>query len=73
MTRSDRDSNTGRYLGQHLSIIFVDEATIAIEPGHPSYNGSVTYFGTAKGQIDLISVGLKYQFAPPPAPLHSRG
>ena len=55
------------------SHLFVDEATIAIEPGHPSYNGSVTYFGTAKGQIDLISVGLKYQFAPPPAPLHSRG
>jgi long-chain fatty acid transport protein len=55
------------------SHLFIDTATIAIEPGHPSYNGLVTYYGTAEGSIDLISVGLKYQFSPPPAPISSRG
>jgi long-chain fatty acid transport protein len=53
------------------SHLFVDTATIAIGPGHPSFIG-VVYNGTAKGAIDLLSVGFKYQFAPG-APVQTRG
>jgi len=49
------------------SHVFVDTATIAIGPGSPAFVG-VTYNGTAKGAIDLISVGFRYQFAPVAAP-----
>jgi long-chain fatty acid transport protein len=58
------------------SHLFVDKADIAIQPGHPWFNPAlpVTYFGTARGSIDIISLGVKYQFAPPPpAPLIRKG
>jgi long-chain fatty acid transport protein len=52
------------------SHLFVDKANIAIGPGHPWFNPAlpITYSGTARGSIDIISLGVKYQFNPTPAP-----
>lgn len=55
------------------SHLFVDKAAIAVQPGNPWFTG-VTYIGTATGSIDIISVGLKYQFEPPASlPLIRKG
>ena len=49
--------------------IFVDRAPIDISAtsGNPSFNGVVTYVGNAETQINLFSVGLRYQWDPTPA------
>lgn len=51
------------------SHLFIDNVNVNVVPGNPWYNPLLgTYTGSAKGSIDIISVGLKYQFAPTPAP-----
>lgn len=57
------------------SHVFIDKAKIAIGPGtgNPWYNGAVSYFGTASGAIDIISIGLKYQFGTPQPPQSRNG
>ena len=38
------------------------EASINVVPGNPSFNGAVTYTGTADSHFDIISVALKYRW-----------
>ena len=44
---------------------FVKEASINVVPGNPSFNGAVTYTGTADLHFDIISVALKYRWDEP--------
>ncbi len=44
---------------------FVKEASINVVPGNPSFNGAVTYTGTADSHFDIISVALKYRWDEP--------
>ncbi len=56
--------------------IFVDNANIAITPtsGNPWFNGAISYTGTVSSHIDIFSVGLRMQLAPPPPkPLITKG
>jgi long-chain fatty acid transport protein len=56
------------------SHLFLDTARVAIGPGNPWFNPVLgPYAGTARANIDIISVGVKYQLAPPPPPLLSKG
>jgi long-chain fatty acid transport protein len=54
------------------SHLFVDNTSINIAPGsgNPWFNGVVSYVGTVDAHVDIISIGLRYQFnAPPAAPV----
>ncbi|HEU5019050.1 MAG TPA: outer membrane protein transport protein [Pseudolabrys sp.] len=44
------------------SHIFVKSTSVAIAPGNPWFNGAVTYFGNVDSDIDLLSIGLRYQW-----------
>jgi long-chain fatty acid transport protein len=51
------------------SHIFVDDAAINIVPGNPTFNPALgTFVGEANANVDILSVGLRYRFLPPPAP-----
>jgi long-chain fatty acid transport protein len=49
--------------------VFVDDANINISAasGNPWFTG-VTYIGTAKSSLDILSFGVRYKFFDPPAP-----
>ena len=58
------------------SHIFIDETPINIVPGNPTFNPALgTFVGTANAQVDIISVALRYRWAPAPAaaPLITKG
>jgi long-chain fatty acid transport protein len=51
------------------SHLFVKDAPITITPGNPVFTPALgTFVGSSSDQIDIISVGLRYRWAPPPAP-----
>jgi long-chain fatty acid transport protein len=52
---------------------FVKEASINVVPGNPSFNGAITYTGTADSHFDIISVALKYRWDEPPPPAKKVG
>jgi long-chain fatty acid transport protein len=47
--------------------IFVKDAPVRIEPGHPDFNPAlpITFIGEAKPSIDVIAFGLKYRWDTP--------
>jgi long-chain fatty acid transport protein len=51
--------------------LFFKEANINISPtsGNPWFSGGVTYTGNASVGIDIFSLGFRYQFETPPAPV----
>src|SRR5262249_8735010 len=49
------------------SFVDVQNATINVVPGNPSFNGLVTYTGTSKASISIFSVGVKFKLGEPPA------
>jgi long-chain fatty acid transport protein len=49
------------------SFVDVKNATVNVVPGNPSFNGTVTYTGTAKTSISIFSIGLKIKLDDPPA------
>ena len=58
------------------SHIFIDDTPINLVPGNPTFNPALgTFVGTANGQVDIISVALRYRWLPPPAaaPLVTKG
>jgi long-chain fatty acid transport protein len=56
------------------SHIFVDEAPINLVPGNPTFNPALgTFIGIGEGQVDIISVALRYRLVPPPAPVVTKG
>ncbi|WP_028480168.1 OmpP1/FadL family transporter [Pseudovibrio exalbescens] len=44
------------------SHLFAESDDINIGPGHPAYNGVVTYKGDVDAAVDIISLGLRYKF-----------
>lgn len=48
------------------SRVFVKDARIAIGPGHPAFNGVITYNGTSKAHVDILSIGLTSRWGAPP-------
>jgi long-chain fatty acid transport protein len=51
-----------------LAYSFIDyrTATINVVPGNPSFNGLVTYNGTAKASVSIFSLGLRIKLDEPP-------
>jgi len=49
--------------------IFVDDTPIAVGPGNPWFNGVIVYNGTVNSSVDIVSLGLRYRFNPPPPAL----
>ena len=49
------------------SFVDVKNATLNVVPGNPSFNGLVTYTGTAKTSISIFSLGVKFKLDDPPA------
>jgi long-chain fatty acid transport protein len=49
------------------SFVDVKNATVNVVPGNPSFNGLVTYTGTAKTSISIFSLGVKFKLDDPPA------
>ena len=49
------------------SFVDVQNATVNVVPGNPSFNGLVTYTGTSKASISIFSVGVKFKLGEPPA------
>jgi long-chain fatty acid transport protein len=49
------------------SFVDVKNATVNVVPGNPSFNGLVTYTGTAKSSISIFSLGVKFKLDDPPA------
>jgi long-chain fatty acid transport protein len=56
---------------------FIRTADVVVGPGNPWFDTTGgafgTYVGTASGHIDIVSGTLRYQFAPPPPPLYTKG
>ena len=58
------------------SHVFVDDAAINLTAasGNPTFNpGLGTFVGTANGQVDILSIALRYRFLPPAAPVVGKG
>jgi long-chain fatty acid transport protein len=58
------------------SHVFVDDAPIDLSAasGNPTFNpGLGTFIGTANGQVDIVSLALRYRFLPPPAAVVGKG
>lgn len=59
------------------SHVFIDTASIAVAPGNPWFDSTGgafgTYTGTASGHIDIFSGALRYQIAPEPPALITKG
>jgi long-chain fatty acid transport protein len=55
------------------SFVDVQNATVNVVPGNPSFNGLVTYTGTSKASISIFSVGVKFKLGEPPAAVATRG
>jgi long-chain fatty acid transport protein len=49
------------------SFVDVKNATVNVVPGNPSFNGLVTYTGTAKSSISIFSLGVKFKLDDPSA------
>jgi long-chain fatty acid transport protein len=64
-----------KYLSIDLAYTYVDfrSTGINIMPGNPSFNGLVTYVGTASSHFNVLSVGLTYKFDNPAPPLIVKG
>jgi long-chain fatty acid transport protein len=63
--------NLTRYFSIDLAYSFINfiSTPINIVPGHPSFNGLVTYVGSASSHFSVISLALRYKFDVPAAPL----
>jgi long-chain fatty acid transport protein len=55
------------------SFVDVKNATVNVVPGNPSFNGLVTYTGTAKTSISIFSVGVKFKLDDSPPAVATRG
>ncbi len=59
------------------SHVFVDDAPINLTAasGNPTFNAGLgSFVGTANhGQVDILSIGLRYRFLPPAAPVVGKG
>jgi long-chain fatty acid transport protein len=64
-----------KYLSIDLAYTYLDfrNAPINITPGNPSFNGLVTYVGTASVHVSILSIGLRYKFDDPAAPRLVKG
>ena len=55
--------------------IFVDSTPINISAGsgNPWFNGLISYAGSVNSSVDIISLGARYRFNPPPPALITKG
>jgi long-chain fatty acid transport protein len=53
-----------RDISLDLAYSYIDfkNTPINVTPGNPSFNGAVTYVGTASSHFNVLSIGLKYRF-----------
>ena len=55
-----------------FSYVAFKNTPLNVVPGNPWFN-TVTYVGTANSSINLLSIGVRYRVAPPPAPVVTKG
>jgi long-chain fatty acid transport protein len=55
------------------SFVDVKNTPLNVVAGNPSFNGLVTYTGTAKSSISIFSVGVKFKLDDPPPAVATRG
>jgi len=55
------------------SFIDVKSTPLNVVPGNPWFNGAVTYVGTSRASVSIISIGVKFKLDEPPPPVATRG
>ena len=55
------------------SFIDVKSTPLNVVPGNPWFNGAVTYVGTSRASVSIISIGVKVKLDEPPAAGATRG
>jgi long-chain fatty acid transport protein len=54
--------------------IFVQDAPINIVPGHPTFTAaSGTFVGSGETSVDILALGFRYKFVPPPSAIITKG
>jgi len=55
--------------------IFVDDTPVNVGPGNPWFNPGlpIIYNGSASSHVDILSLGVRYRFNPPPPALVTKG
>ena len=55
------------------SFVDVKNTPINVGPGNPSFNGLVTYTGTSRANVSILSLGVKFKLDEPPPAVATRG
>jgi hypothetical protein len=50
------------------SYIHLNSTPVNVVPGNPSFNGLVTYVGTANTHVNVVALALRYVFDDLPSP-----
>ena len=55
------------------SFVDVKNTPINVVAGNPSFNGVVTYTGTSRANVSILSLGVKFKLDEPPPAVATRG
>ena len=54
------------------SYIHLNSTPVNVTPGNPSFNGVVTYVGTANTHVNVVALAVRYVFDEPSSPPRAR-